>query len=93
MPVAQTIKSANDTLLSDGGQWNWKRGHPSERRSKVEVEVICRALAMAEAEILIGLIFTIFYRPLQLEVASWGFLDTPEEVKSVAATGCVELGL
>ena len=48
---------------------------------------------MAEAEIFVGLLLTVLYRPLQLEVASRGFLDTPEEVKSVAATGCVELGL
>lgn len=48
---------------------------------------------MAEAEIFVGLLLTVLYRPLQLEVASRGFLDTPEEVKSVAATSCVELGL
>ena len=48
---------------------------------------------MAEAEIFVGLLLTVLYRPLQLEVASRGFLDTPEEVKSVAATSGVELGL
>ena len=48
---------------------------------------------MAEAEIFVGLLLTVLYRPLQLEIASRGFLDTPEEVKSVAATSGVELGL
>ena len=48
---------------------------------------------MAEAEIFVGLLLTVLNRPLQLEVASRGLLDTPEEVKSVAATSGVELGL
>ena len=47
---------------------------------------------MAEAEVVIRLL-TVLYRSLQLEVASRGFLDTPKEIQSIAATSCVEFGL
>ena len=91
--LRHTISSAHYALLANSWEWDGERNHRTEGRSEVKIKVVSSALSVTQPEIVICLLFAFLNCLLQLEVSGWCFLDAPEEVKRVAASLLIELGL